>query len=153
MHQRGDLNHIYRVVLLGLCFPLANHLVLFPTPHQTQYNLSIFWARWILEQGLMRRLAELIMVWCPPLLLFDPEASLCTWVVREISLTSRVTDLVILPFYSSRAQLLPLTLSLKCRNEARPNLLRLTSPSSSQPRGPSTPYLKLLYIELINNKA
>ena len=29
---RGDLNHLHRTVLPGLCFPLANYLVLFLTP-------------------------------------------------------------------------------------------------------------------------
>ena len=28
-HQRDDLNHLYRTVLPGLCFPLANYFVLF----------------------------------------------------------------------------------------------------------------------------
>ena len=32
---RGHLIHLYRTVLLGLCFPLANYLVLFLTPDQT----------------------------------------------------------------------------------------------------------------------
>ena len=35
-HQRSDLNHLSRTVPLGLCFPLANFLVMFRTPDQTQ---------------------------------------------------------------------------------------------------------------------
>ena len=46
-------------------------------------------------------------------------------------------------FYSSRAQLLQLTFSLRCQREARPNFLSLTSPSCPQPRGPSTSNLSL----------
>ena len=60
----------------------------------------------------------------------------------HISLTPGVTEVVILSFYVSRAQLLQLTFSLRCQREARPNLLSLTSPSCLQPKGPSTSYLK-----------
>ena len=35
-HQRGAINPLYRTVLLGLCFPLANYLVLFLTPDWTR---------------------------------------------------------------------------------------------------------------------
>ena len=47
--------------------------------------------------------------------------------------------MVISSFYSNKAQLLPLTFSLKCQREARPNLLGLTSPSCSQPRAQLPP--------------
>ena len=46
-------------------------------------------------------------------------------------------------FHSSRAQLQSLTFSFKCQRGTKPNLLGLTSPSCSQPRGPPTSYLTL----------
>ena len=69
---------------------------------------------------------------------FGPLGVLLRMCEREVSLTPRVTEGVILSFYASRAQLPSLHFSLKCRREARPNLLGLTSPSCSQPRGPCT---------------
>ena len=69
--------------------------------------------------------------------------NLCACVVKEVSLTPGLIDMVILTFFfhSSRTQLLLLTFFLKCQREVRPNLLSLTSPSCSQPRGPSITYL------------
>ena len=56
-------------------------------------------------------------------------------------MTPGVIEVVVLSFYSSRAHLLQLTFSFKCQRERRHNLLFLTSPRCSQPRGPSTSYL------------
>ena len=47
----------------------------------------------------------------------------------------------LISLYSSWAQLLQLTFSLRSQREIRPSLLGLTSPSCSQPRGPSITYL------------
>lgn len=52
----------------------------------------------------------------PPLFLTPKELS-CACAVGVVSLISGVTDVVILSFYFGTAQLLPLTLSLKCRGE------------------------------------
>ena len=49
--------------------------------------------------------------------------------------------LTISSLYASRAQLLQLTFSLTCQRETMPRLLGPTSPSCSQPRGPSSSYL------------
>ena len=59
-------------------------------------------------------------------------------------MTPGVIDVVILSFYSSRAQPLPLTFSLRCQREVRPNLLSLTSPCYSQPRDLSISYLNTI---------
>ena len=76
------------------------------------------------------------LLWPGPHSLFDPWESYCACVIGEVSLTQGVTEVVIFSFSSSRAQLLPLTFSLKCQRETGPNLLGLTSLSYSQPRGP-----------------
>ena len=144
--QRGDLNHLHRTDLLGLCFLLANYLVLFLTPDWTQdpppyacasfgqdgFQSKVFW-------GCIRTYYGL----APPSL-FDPEGSFSACVIGEVCLTPGVIEVVILSLYSSRAQLLPLTFFLMCQREARLNLLSLTSPSCSQPRGPSTSYLRVI---------
>ena len=104
---------------------MANYLALFLTPDQMQ-RMHIFWPRWIPEQSVIGWLSGLIMVWhYLPL----TSRSLSAHVCLEISLSAGVIDVVILSFYSSRAQLLPLTFSLRCQREARPNLLSLTSPA------------------------
>ena len=77
----------------------------------------------------------------PPFL--TPEESYCTRVIGELSLTLGLIEVVILFFYSRRTQLLPLTFSLMCQREAKPNLLSLTSPSYPQSRSSSTFYLKM----------
>ena len=72
--QRGELNHLYRTVLPGLSFPLANCLVLSFTPDQTQGPLHLcaqFRPRWILRQGMAGRLSDLLWPGSPSL--SDPE--------------------------------------------------------------------------------
>ena len=127
--ERGDLNHLYRMVLPGLCFSLANILFYFsrltglePSP----ICMHIFWSRWIPEQGSWME-SGLIMDWPPPSL-SDPWESFCTCVIGPRNDWS-----VILSFYSCRAQLWPLTFSLMCQKETRPNLLKSQLVSSQGP--------------------
>ena len=63
----------------------------------------------------------------PPIL--TPEEPFCACVAGEVSLTSRGIEVVILSFSSSRAQLLPLTFSLKV---SKRNELQFTPSDRSQ---------------------
>ena len=74
--QRGDLNHLHRTVLPGLCFLLANYLVLFLTPDWTQdppQYACAFLAKMVSRAKGARTVSGLIMTWRP--LLFDPSRS------------------------------------------------------------------------------
>ena len=68
-------------------------------------------------------------------------------------MTPGAIELVILSFYSGGAHLLQLAFSLKCQRETKPNLLGLTSPSCSQPRGPSTSHLSQSCAVLLGTKS
>ena len=140
VHQRGDLNHFYRTVLPGICLPLPNYLVLFLTPEWGHRSLPSMRAHLLAKMDSRAKdtnmVSELIMARCP--LPLDPKLY-CTFIIGNISWTPGVIQAVILSFYSSRAQLLRLTFSLRCQRDTCQ--LSLTSPSCSQPRShlPPTP--------------
>ena len=67
-----------------------------------------------------------------------PQESFCACVTGEVSLTPGVIEVVTSSLSTLPAELLPLTFSLMCQKEERPHFLNLTSPSCSQPGGPST---------------
>ena len=75
----------------------------------------------------------------PPFLITKEPSWVC--VVREISLTSGVIDVVLLSLYSSRLQLLPLTLSLECLGKTASIYSAWQTPAAL-PRGPSTSYVR-----------
>ena len=148
-HRWGDLNHLYRPVLLSLFPPLANYLVLFlrAIPDIPAHHLAKIDSRARFYGMVMGWLSGLIMAWHT--IPFEPLGVflLCSCVVGKGLLDPRsdwCCHLIVFCFVffflfnSSRAQLLPLTFSLNCQREPRPNLLSLTSPSCSQPWGPST---------------
>lgn len=116
---------------------MANRLVSFLTPDTGPSPVCMCKGRFQSKDAGM--VSGLIMAWCP--LPFRPVGvllSMCNWGGR---LDPRSDRMVI--FHSGRAQLLPLTFSLKHQREVRPKLLSLTSPSGSQPRGPATCSLTL----------
>ena len=68
-HARGELNHLYGEVLLGLCFPLT--IILFHFSHLTRprftpsSSLWDFWSRWIPKQDPVGKLCRHIIA-CKP---------------------------------------------------------------------------------------
>ena len=128
--QPSSSGSLFTFGQLSFCFISHTWLDTAPSP----ICMCIFWQRWIPEQRVLGQYQDLL--WPGPHSLFDPWESYCACVIGEVSLTQGVTEVVIFSFSSSRAQLLPLTFSLKCQRETGPNLLGLTSLSCSQPRGP-----------------
>ena len=123
-------------VLLRLCFLLANDLASFHTSNRTQspprYAHTSFSQDGFQCEGLWE--IDSTYYGAPPSSLLTTEEPFCTRAVREVSLTSRMIDAVILSLCSSRAQLLatpPLTFSLNCQEETSFNLLSLTNASYS----------------------
>ena len=89
--QRGDLNYLYRIVLMDLCFPLASYLVLSFTPDQTQGPPQSAWASFG-QDGFQCKAqweAYLDLSWSGIPFLSDPEGSLFTCVIG-VSLTPRM---------------------------------------------------------------
>ena len=127
-------------VFLGLCFPLANHLASLNTSDLTQgpfrHAHTSFSQAGFQRGGLWeidRTYYELVS---PPFL--TSKDAFCTCVVGEVSVTSRMEDVFILSFYSSRAQLLyapAINFVLEVLGEINSNLLRLTN-SSCSAQGP-----------------
>lgn len=138
-HQRDDLNHFHRTVLLGFCFPFSNYLVYFwhLTGNKTLLNTHVhILAKTDFKAKVAGKVSGLIMVWYTfwPLRVL---LCMCNWGDLDL----RCDWCGHLSFYFNRAQLLQLIFSLKCQREIRLNLFSLRSPSSSQHRGPSTSYL------------
>ena len=116
LHKGGDLNYLYRTVLLGLCLPLAHYLVLSFTPDQTQGPSLIFmciiWPRWIPKQSMAERLSRLIMGW--HLLSFWPRGvslCICIWGLPDPEDGRNVTSLFFCPI-SAQPPLFILSLPL-----------------------------------------
>ena len=78
------------------------------------------------------------LFWGGPPPFWPPKEVFCTYAVGKVSLTSGV---VILSLYSSRAQLLPLTLSLECLGKTASIYSAWQTPAAL-PRGPSTSYVR-----------
>ena len=112
-NQRGDLIPLYSTIFLSLCLPLAKYLALFVWTQDPPASFD--------KDGFQNS-------WPGVPSLFKPLESYCACVIGEISLTPGVIEVVLLSFYSSRAQLLPLTFSLRCRK----NKAQFTQPNKSQ---------------------
>ena len=128
---RGGLNHLSRTVLPGLCLHLANYLVSFFTPDWSQdppqHACSIF-AKMDPTPEACGCMSTLIMGW-RSLPFWPPRRLLVHGQTGESSLTSGVGALSL---YFSRAQLLPLALSLECLGANKASiLLHLTNTSCS----------------------
>ena len=80
--------------------------------HHHQHVCTSFFQDGFQRKGLWEVDTTYYGVVSPPLL--TPRESSGAYTVREVSLNSGVIDEIVLSLYSSRAQLLPLTLSLKC---------------------------------------
>ena len=136
---RRRLNHLYKAVLPGLCLPLTNYLTSFPTSDLPEDPPQYAWATFCQDGFQCRRLWEVWqhLLWggAPPFL--TPEEPFCTCAVWEVSLASGVIDVVLLSLHSSRAQLLPLTLSLECQGKQGPIIpldkLQLLGPGAHLP--------------------
>lgn len=127
--ERWFKSLIWKQFFLGFLFPLASHLSSFPTSDLTQGSswiyLCIFLPRWILAWKPIGDWQHLLWDSAPP---FLTPKSFYTCAVLEI-LTSGVIDAIILFLDSSRAQLLLLTLSLKCLGKQRSSLPTWQSPA------------------------
>ena len=115
MCQRGDLNHLYRTILLVLCFPLANYLVLSFIPLQTQRPPWSACAPF--GQGGFQSKAWwesfLDLLWPGILSFYEPERCLCTCVVGGLPiLRTGSTDLFVILSKWGLAPLLILSLPL-----------------------------------------
>ena len=114
MQQSGDLNPLYRLVHPSLCLPLVNYPL--SSPHLIS---PIGVCNSLLRDTPAQRPVGLspltIRVHSRP---FRPPWSLPGH-VRKFSVTSGV---VLLSFYFSGAQLLPLALSLECLGEKKASL-------------------------------
>ena len=138
------LNYVYRTVLLDLCLRLASYLICFPhltCPRALPTMCAQLFAKMDSNTEDCRSMSTLLMGWCPPPFLTSKEPS-CTCADREVSLTSGLIDVVLLSQYSSRAQLLPLTLSLACLRKTKLQSTLLDKLPAAQPRDPSTFYLR-----------
>ena len=108
----------------GQSFFFISHLRL--DPRLFLIDLCIFLPRWILAWEPVGDWQHLLWDSVPP---FLTPTSFYPCAVLESSLTSGVIDAVVLFLDSSRAQLLLLTLSLKCLGEAK---LQFTTPDNLQ---------------------
>ena len=109
------LNLHIGTVPLGLCPHLANYLISFPTSVLSQGPPLYLCTSFCQDRFQCRGLWELHSTYYEavslPFLTSEKSSYACA--VGEGSLTSGVIDVVILSFYSSRDQLLPLSWSLK----------------------------------------
>lgn len=90
----------------GRLSSLASYLVLFltPDPGPSPRCVGIFWPRWVPEPGELGRLRTYCGLAPPPSLTPGVSLRMGSW---GLSSTPGVSDVVILSFCSSRAQLLP----------------------------------------------
>ena len=126
VQQRGDLNPLYRLVHPGLCLPLVNYSL--SSPHLTS-PIGVC-------NSLLRGTPVQRPVGLSPLTIWGHSRPFGTpWSlpghVQKFSVTLGV---VLLSLYFSRAQLLPLALSLECLGEKKASIsLLLTKHQLSTP--------------------
>ena len=94
-HPREVIMLLYRVFPPGLCLFLANYFISFP--HMTcprvllDMLMCLLLPRWIPAQSSMRMLIPPVIRWSHPFL--TPEEIFCTFVVGQISSTSRMRNM------------------------------------------------------------
>ena len=134
------INHLHRAVLQGLCLPLANYLVSFPHPTCTRILLHFQTYLFTKMDSSAEAYGGLDITYYgalpPP---FWPPRGLPAHVKSGTS--SLAFQMVILSLYFSRAQLLPLALSLECLGRTKLQFYCTWQTPAVQPRGPSISYL------------
>ena len=91
------LNHLYRAGLLSLCLPLANYLVVvvfshtWPALGPSQHEWATFFQDGFQPRGLWEAWHHLL--WGGTLSFLTPKEAFCTYVVGQISLTSRMRNM------------------------------------------------------------
>ena len=148
---KGDLNHLYRTVLLGLCLHLASYVVSFFTPDWVLGPSP----RCVLNVLLRRIPLKRPLGACPHLLwgrgpsFLTPKKPFCAYADREVFLDLWVDASSL---YFSRAQLLLVALSLECLGENKAwILLNLTNPSyvAQDPSSPTPLLLSDKYLQKV----
>ena len=139
----GDVNHLYRRVLPGLCLSLANYLVSFFTSDWSIDPPQDVWATFFAKidptieaYGCM---STFIMGWTSLILWLLRSLSVRVW-TRKISLIPGVGTLSLC---FSRVHLLPLALSLGCLGENKVWILLYLINNTSPAQMPTVSYLKM----------
>ena len=113
MYQKGDLNHLHGgsfsgSLLLASCLALFHFITsnLTRALPETHVNLQAKWVPVGGGGGDPWEIDRTYYVLVLPLLFLTPKEPFCTCVVGDVSLTSRMKNMVFLSFYFSTAQIL-----------------------------------------------